>query len=123
MATILLVDDEEAVRSFTRRALERHGFEVIEAHDGVEALEVYERERAKVDAVVLDWSMPGMGGAEVFEVLRQSAPELPVLFTSGHDPSHAAGTLLDGPRVGFLQKPYRLVALGEELDGLLAATI
>jgi CheY-like chemotaxis protein len=121
--TILVVDDEDAVRSFTRRALERSGFKVLEARDGLEALAVYGREGSRVDAVVLDMSMPGMGGQEVFAQLRASNEALPVLFTSGYDPSDAAGTLLKEPHVRFLQKPYRTSALGEELQRLLATAV
>jgi CheY-like chemotaxis protein len=66
-------------------------------------------------------SMPGMGGQEVFEHLRRNDPGLPVLFTSGYDPSDAAGVLLKETSVAFLQKPYRPGTLGQELSKLLEA--
>ena len=118
--TILVVDDEDAVRSFTRRALERLGFTVLEAHDGLHALEVYRQGSVPIRALVLDMSMPGLGGREVFEILRRTGEEVPILFTSGYDPSDAAGSLLDSPNVGFLQKPYRPGTLSRELEGLIA---
>jgi len=118
--TVLVVDDEDAVRSFTRRALERHGYSVLEARDGLHALEVYRQGTVPIRALVLDMSMPGLGGREVFEILRRTGEEVPVLFTSGYDPSDAAGSLLDFPNVRFLQKPYRPGTLSRELEELLA---
>jgi len=118
--TVLVVDDEAAVRAFTRRALERTGFTVLEAEDGLEALEVYHRESSRLDAIALDLSMPGMGGREVFDVLRRADRNLPVLFTSGYDPADAAGALDGAKSVRFLQKPYRSSALSDELSQLLS---
>jgi nitrogen-specific signal transduction histidine kinase/CheY-like chemotaxis protein len=119
--TVLVVDDEDAVRQFTSKALERLGYEVIQAEDGLDALAVWQSHGSAIDAVVLDMSMPGMGGREVFEHLRRHAPGLPVLFTSGYDPSDAAGALLRETSVAFLQKPYRPGTLGQELSKLLGA--
>ena len=111
---------EAAVRAFTRHALERTGFTVLEAEDGLEALEVYHRESSRLDAIVLDLSMPGMGGREVFDVFRRADRNLPVLFMSGSDPADAAGALDATKAVRFLQKPYRSGALSDELSQLLS---
>jgi len=120
VGTVLVVDDEDAVRAFTARALERQGYRVLQAEDGLAALDVYQIEGTTVDAVVLDLSMPGMGGEEVFRELRARDPELPVLFTSGYDPSNAAGSVTGQRRVRFLQKPYRPKVLTQEVGDLLA---
>jgi CheY-like chemotaxis protein len=94
--------------------LERTGFTVLEAEDGLEALEVYHRESSRLDAIVLDLSMPGR---EVFDVLHRADRNLPVLFTSGSD---AAGALDGTKAVRFLQKPYRSGALSDELSQLIS---
>ena len=117
--TLLVVDDEDAVRGFTVRVLEREGFGVLEAEDGLAALRVYARAASRIDGVVLDLSMPGMGGEEVFRKIRAQSPELPVLFTSGYDPSDVAASVTGEEGVGFLQKPYRPGSLLKEIQSLL----
>ena len=117
--TLLVVDDEDAVRGFTVRVLEREGFGVLEAEDGLAALRVYARAASRIDGVVLDLSMPGMGGEEVFRKIRAQSPELPVLFTSGYDPSDIAASVTGEEGVGFLQKPYRPGSLLKEIQSLL----
>ncbi len=87
--------------------MERTGLTVLEAEDGLEALEVYHRESSRLDAIVLDLSMPGMGGREVFDVL----------LTSGAD---AAGALDGTKAVRFLQKPYRSGAVSDDLSQLIS---
>jgi PAS domain S-box-containing protein len=116
--TVLVVDDEEAVRNFTVLALERRGFEVLEAEDGVSAIEVLEAEGHRIDVVVLDLSMPGLGGKEVFERLRLNSP-CPVLFISGYDPADTAKIVSDTEAVRFLQKPFRPTMLVDEVQALL----
>jgi CheY-like chemotaxis protein len=116
--TVLVVDDEEAVRNFTVLALERRGFEVLEAEDGVSAIEVLEAEGHRIDVVVLDLSMPGLGGKEVFERLRLNNP-CPVLFISGYDPADTAKIVSDTEAVRFLQKPFRPTMLVDEVQALL----
>jgi PAS domain S-box-containing protein len=117
--TLLVVDDEEAVRTFAKRALQRQGFDVLEAEDGVAALEAYEENADRIAAVVLDLSMPGLGGEEVFRTLRSRNPDLRILFTSGYDPSDAASSIVGKEGVRFLQKPYRPKVLIRELRLLL----
>src|SRR5690606_11828704 len=73
---VLLVDDEEAVRGIARRVLERGGFEVVEAENGEEALARFEEQPDAVTAVVLDLTMPGLGGEATFQALRRARPDL-----------------------------------------------
>ena len=120
--TVLLADDEEAVRGMARRVLERAGHTVIEAKDGLDAVRRYDEDALRVSAAVLDVSMPGLGGREVFDELRKRSPSLPVVFTTGYDPVDAIRGLDAAPSVGFLQKPYRPADLVQALSALLSAS-
>ena len=100
---VLLVDDEEAVRGLARRVLERGGYQVIEAANGEDALGALADHRESVRAVVLDLTMPGLGGEATLQRIREDSPRLPVIVSSGYVPEEG-GTLADVP---FLAKPYR----------------
>jgi CheY-like chemotaxis protein len=115
--TILVVEDEEGVREVAERILQDFGFETITAVDGRAGLEVIEREGDRLTAVLLDISMPRMGGQETFRRLRESRPELPVIMMSGYTEQVVAAQF-NGPRHGltaFLQKPF----LAEDLMDIL----
>ena len=116
---ILVVDDEDFVRQTAARFLRDMGYEVSEAVDGQDALDVFEREGADLDLVVLDLVMPRMHGMDVLGVLRRRAPGLPVLLMSGH----AVGAKVDEARRdadAFLQKPFRPADLVTTVQRLLA---
>ena len=81
---VLLVEDEDIVRNFAVRALSRQGYEVLEAGTGVEALEVMEREKGRVDIVVSDVVMPEMDGPTLLEELRKTNPKLKIIFVSSY---------------------------------------
>ena len=100
---VLLVDDEEAVRGLARRVLERGGYQVLEAGSGEDALALLRDHPASVCAVVLDLTMPGLGGEATLQQLRQIRPDLPVIVSSGYVPEEE-GTMAGVP---FLAKPYR----------------
>ncbi len=100
---VLLVDDEEAVRGLARRVLERGGYRVLEAESGENALTLLKQHPASVRAVVLDLTMPGLGGEATLQQLRQIRPDLPVIVSSGYVPEEE-GTMAGVP---FLAKPYR----------------
>jgi len=115
--TVLLAEDEEGVREVVGRMMERMGFRVLPAQDGVAALEALERHGAAVTTVLLDVSMPRMGGSEVLRRIRQTRPELPVILMSGYTEQEVASKLLNGDEAatGFLQKPF----LPEDLASVL----
>jgi PAS domain S-box-containing protein len=103
-ATILLVDDEEMIRVLGRTILESNGYRVLEATDGVEAVEVFTQEREAIDLVILDVTMPRLSGRDAFEQIITQEPTARVLLSSGYsteDLSEVEGTL------GLLTKPYR----------------
>lgn len=108
---ILLVDDEKPVLDVTRTILEHYGFSVIAAEGGAVALERFGLHRAEIQLVILDLTMPGMAGAEVFRRIREMRPGIPILLSSGHPASSVPPELARQPGTGFLQKPYRAAAL------------
>jgi PAS domain S-box-containing protein len=115
--TVLVVEDEEGVREVVGRMLERLGFQVITATDGVDALRVLGEHADGVAAVLLDLSMPRMGGPETVQLLRERSPGLPVVLMSGYTEQDMASKILNGAggAVGFLQKPF----LPEDLSSVL----
>ena len=104
--TIMVVDDELALRLVLRRALGKAGFQVIEAADGHAAIGMFAANAAKIGGVVLDLTMPGMGGDEVLRGIREMDAEMPVLIVSGYAMADESDTLRNDPHVRFLQKPF-----------------
>ena len=109
---ILLVEDEDAVRSFAARALSSRGYTVLEAASGVEALEVVERVDGKIDLIVSDVVMPEMDGPAMFSELRKRGIEAKVIFVSGYAEEAFAKNLPEGD-FAFLPKPFTLKQLIE----------
>jgi signal transduction histidine kinase/CheY-like chemotaxis protein len=119
-ATILLVEDEDAVRSVLRQVLERGGHRVIEAGDGEEALRIAAREGQRIDVVLTDVIMPLMGGATLLRSLREAHPELPVILMSGYSRREVTHEVLSLAR-HFLRKPFSRRELDQVLAEALAA--
>ncbi len=117
---ILVVDDEQLVRRTVRRLLEKSGYEVTEASDGVEALERFRAAPDAFDLVLLDLSMPRMSGDETFEALRRIRGDLPVVLSSGYAAVDEFDRLLRQPHVRFASKPYDLRELLAALRGVRA---
>jgi CheY-like chemotaxis protein len=118
---VLVADDEDMVRRAARRALERAGFEVLEAGDGRQAVERFLAEAPRVACVLLDLTMPGMGGEAALAAIRQRSADVPVVLTSGFTDRDEAPGEAAGPRVGFLPKPFGpselVAAVRGALDG------
>ena len=105
--TILLVEDESAVRTLTRAVLERAGYRVLEACNGVEALRIWELPRSVVSLLLTDLVMPeGVSGRELANRLRALDPKLAVIFTSGYSADVAGRELMLREGENFVQKPY-----------------
>jgi len=119
LLSVLLVDDDTALRSATAKLLSNAGHRVIEAPGGVEALAVMDSAEGEVSVVVLDMRMPGMGGAETLHHLRKQWPTVPVLITSGDPGELSTIDIQQHPKTRFLQKPYDLRMLQCELGALL----
>ena len=117
--TVLLVDDEETVRLLGRRMLERAGFEVLLATDGYEALEQFQSDPAGICCVILDLTMPRMGGHEAFRALRRLRPDIRVIVSSGYDQNEVMRDFEGEPLMSFLQKPYEFSRLTTGLRTIL----
>jgi len=109
--TVLLVEDEEAVRAFAARALSSRGYQVVEAGTGLEALSAMEKSGGDVDLVVSDVVMPEMDGPTLLKELRRRRPEMKVIFISGYAEEAFKKNLPEGERFTFLPKPFSLKEL------------
>jgi two-component system cell cycle sensor histidine kinase/response regulator CckA len=109
--TILLVEDEEGLRALNARGLASRGYTVLEAGNGVEAIDVLNRRGGKVDLVVSDVVMPEMDGPTLLKELRQRNPELKIIFVSGYAEDAFEKSLPDGEQFAFLPKPFTLKQL------------
>ncbi len=116
---ILLVDDDEAVRSFTRRVLAAQGYAVFEASSGTEALALAGAYGAEIDLLVTDLVMPGLDGRTLAELLRSSRQDLPVLYVSGFPGNHLDESALAFQGVDFLPKPYSIDAIVRAVRSVL----
>ena len=117
--TILLVEDEEAVRAFGARALVSRGYTVLEAASGLEALEVVEANAGQIDLIVSDVVMPEMDGPTMFGELRKRGVMAKIIFVSGYAEDAFAKNLPEGQEFGFLPKPFTLKQLVEAVKGAL----
>src|SRR5690606_38639704 len=125
-STILVVEDEPAVRTTLRRLLAGRGYTVLEASNGMEALSTWREARARgvsIAGVITDVVMPEMGGRDLARRLREEEAGLPVLFTSGYVEDRILPDLATeihrDPRMGFMQKPFRAHDLISALAELL----
>ncbi|MER9682391.1 response regulator [Mesorhizobium sp. M0184] len=118
-ATVLLVEDEDAVRMGGMRALKSRGYTVHEASSGVEALEVYEALGGKVDVVVSDVVMPEMDGPTLLGELRKRQPDIKFIFVSGYAEDAFAKNLPADAHFGFLPKPFSLKQLATIVKDML----
>ncbi|MDH3497197.1 MAG: response regulator [Gemmatimonadota bacterium] len=116
--TILVVEDEEAIRRSAQRALQQLGYTVIVAADGAEALEAL-RANPTVDLVISDSIMPRMGGVEFYERLRAEGMTVPFLLASGYTPQEATAGGTRRPEVPFLPKPWSLTDLATAVRATL----
>jgi two-component system, cell cycle sensor histidine kinase and response regulator CckA len=105
--TVLVVEDEKVLRELVREILTAYGYGILEAADGVEALQVWEKRQEEVDLLLTDVSMPrGLSGRDVAEKLRQDDPGLPVIFSSGYSQEMMERSDDTVQGVTYLSKPY-----------------
>ncbi|HVG50802.1 MAG TPA: response regulator [Xanthobacteraceae bacterium] len=109
--TILLVEDEEGLRGLNARGLTSRGYNVLEAGNGVEAIEVLEERDGQIDLVVSDVVMPEMDGPTLFKELRKRNPDLKIIFVSGYAEEAFSKSLPEGGQFAFLAKPFTLKQL------------
>jgi PAS domain S-box-containing protein len=117
--TVLLVEDEKAVRCLARQVLESRGYHVLETAAGIEALEVGERHKERIHLLLTDVVMPQMGGRELAERLALLHPETKVLFMSGYADNAVVHFGLLDPGTALLEKPFTAQALARKLREVL----
>jgi two-component system, cell cycle sensor histidine kinase and response regulator CckA len=118
--TILLVEDEEGLRSLNARGLRSRGYTVIEASNGVEALEALEEKDGAIDLVVSDVVMPEMDGPTLLRKMRGRNPDLKIIFVSGYAEDAFAKSLEENEKFDFLAKPFALSALVAKVKETMA---
>jgi two-component system cell cycle sensor histidine kinase/response regulator CckA len=109
--TILLVEDEEGLRALNARGLRSRGYTVVEAENGVEAMEVLEEQSGAIDLVVSDVVMPEMDGPTLLKAMREKNPDIKFIFVSGYAEDAFEKSLPEGQQFDFLPKPFTLSQL------------
>lgn len=105
---VLVVEDEVSLASIYRKALEIHGYDVLSASDGREALEIIDQKGGKIDLLLSDVVMAGIGGRELVWRLRETHPQIPVILASGYTNEDGALQLMEQSGVVFVSKPIDL---------------
>lgn len=119
--TILIVEDEEAVRMFSSRALKNKGYNVLEAASGEQAVEIFESgEGDKIDLIISDVVMPGLSGPEFVEIIAPKFPKVKVVFVSGYGEDAFYSKYGMERKFNFLPKPYSLNQLAERVKEILS---
>ena len=118
--TILLVDDESVIVDVGEKMLKRLGHPVIIARSGQEAINIYQKAMDRIDLVILDMIMPEWDGGKTFDKLREINPDLKVLLSSGYSINGHAQSILDRGCKGFIQKPFTMKGLSQQIQKALA---
>lgn len=113
--TILMVDDEAGIVSVSKALMAHLGYRVLVATSGREALEIYRKEGRAIDLVILDMIMPGMGGGETFDHLKEMNPEIRVILSSGYSLDGMASRIMKQGCRSFIQKPFNLSSLSQKI--------
>ncbi len=121
--TILLVEDEEAVRSFAARALRMRGYNVLEASGGEEALEIVKSDNTKIDLIITDVVMPNMDGPTMVRHVKELKPDLAVIFMSGYAEEAFRRNDQNSEDIHFLPKPFGLKQLAAKVKEVLAGAV
>ena len=117
--TILIVDDHETIWDFLIEALQKLGYSVLLAENGLDAVEIYEENPDQIDLVLLDMIMPKAGGHQTFYKIRAIDPEAKILLSSGFVSEAEVHDLLLQGACGFLPKPHRLPAVARAIRDVL----
>jgi len=121
--TILLVDDEDMIIEVGTEILRALGYKVIPAKSGEEAINIYRNNKDKIDLIILDIIMPGMGGRETYNHLKQINPNVKVLLSSGYSIDGEASEILERGCDGFIQKPFSVKALSKKVSNIEGKSI
>ncbi len=115
---VLVIEDDECVAEISERFLARLGWRVLRARDGAEGAQMFAEYESEIAIVMLDCGLPDIDGVALCRVMRQHAPQLPVILTSGWDNGSARELAEAGPTT-FLQKPFFPAQIAEQIEILL----
>jgi two-component system cell cycle sensor histidine kinase/response regulator CckA len=113
--TVLLVEDEEKIIQVGEALLERLGYQVIVAKDSKQAIDTIEKQGDRIDLVILDLTMPGMGGGRTFDLIRVIQPSMPVILSSGYSVNGQVNAILRRGCNEFIQKPFTISELSQKV--------
>ncbi len=117
--TILIGEDEEALREITSEYLSLLGYRVIMAEDGRRALDLFRERSGEIDIVLMDIAMPGMGGLDVYREIKQIRPDIPVIFMTGYNLETVNFKSMTGKGINAIRKPFTMVVLAKKIRGIL----
>ncbi|MEJ2285251.1 MAG: PAS domain S-box protein [Desulfobacterales bacterium] len=117
--TILLIDDEKMILDVGIELLEELGYRVISAMSGKEAIDVFQNSQDQIELIIMDMIMPGMGGGETFDRLKEIDPDIKVLLSSGYSINGQATKILRRGCDGFIQKPFNMNQLAQKVQEIL----
>jgi len=117
--TVLLVDDEDMIIDVGEQMLETLGYNILIARSGKEAIELYKESKDKIDMVLLDMVMPGVGGGETYDRMKEINPKVKVLLSSGYSIDGQATEILERGCSGFIQKPFNMGQLSQGIREIL----
>jgi PAS domain S-box-containing protein len=118
-STILIIDDDPDVLKTTATILKKMGFQVLTARNGREGIEVFRAQKEEISCVILDLTMPDMGGEEVFTELQTLRSDVCVILSSGYNEQDVSQRFVGKGLAGFIQKPYSMAKLRENLSRVL----
>jgi len=117
--TVLFVDDEDMIIEIAEELFEQLGYKVLTARSGREAIETYEKNKERIDIVLLDMIMPDMSGGDTYDSLKEINPMVKVLLFSGYSINGKATEIMDRGCNGFIQKPFKMKELSQKLREIL----
>jgi CheY-like chemotaxis protein len=119
--TILWVDDEEIALEVWARMLQKLGYDMIQAHHGRQALEIFKKHESKISLVLLDMKMPGMNGCEIYDRLKEIQPEIKIILVSGYIDQYVLDEMSKRNFNAYIEKPFKLNALSAKIKEVLDA--
>lgn len=119
--TVLLIEDEDFIRSVCKQMLEKFGYRVVTARDGDSGLRYFRDEWERTDIVLLDLIMPGMSGKECLKELLKINPDVPVIIATGYSPDGQTIQMLEDGASGFVHKPYEIQEMLRVIQGVMGA--
>lgn len=117
--TILIGEDEEALRNIMSEYLGMLGYRVIIAEDGRQALDLFRERSGEIDIALMDIAMPGMGGLDAYHEIKQIKPDIPFMFMTGYNLETVNLKSVTGKVINVIRKPFTMVALSRKIRGIL----